>query len=131
MEAFWKTLAAALLSALLTLLLDHQRRDFSMMSTLAASAMVFLTAARLLSPVIRFLGQLEQLGGLSNDTLLVLIKCFGMGIAGEIACSVCSDAGNASLGKGLQFLTNAAILYLSIPVFSALMDCVVQILREV
>lgn len=131
MDVFWKTLAAVLISAILTLMLDRQSRDFSLMVTLAASAMISISAARFLSPVISFLGRLEALGGLTNDTLLVLIKIFGMGIAGEISCSVCSDAGNASLGKGIQFLTNAAIAYLSIPVFSSLMDCVVQILGEV
>ena len=131
MDVFWKTLAAVLISAILTMMLDRQSRDFSLMVTLAASAMISISAARFLSPVISFLGRLEALGGLTNDTLLVLIKIFGMGIAGEISCYVCSDAGNASLGKGIQFLTNASIAYLSIPVFSSLMDCVVQILGEV
>lgn len=131
MEAFWKTVGAVLLSAILTLVLERQNKDFSLLITLAASAMVTVAASRLLEPVLDFLGQLEALGGLSSDLLLSLIKIFGIGMTGEIAASVCTDAGNSSLGKGLRFLANAAMLYLSIPVYTALTDLFLQILGEV
>ena len=131
METFWKTVGAVLLSAILTLVLERQNKDFSLLITLAASAMVTVAASRLLEPVLVFLGQLEALGGLSSDLLLSLIKIFGIGMTGEIAASVCTDAGNSSLGKGLRFLANAAMLYLSIPVYTALTDLFLQILGEV
>lgn len=130
MELFWKALGAVLVSAVVNLCLERQSRDFSLLLTLAASSMVLLCSLKLLEPVISFLGRLEELGNLSSDLLLSLIKIFGMGMAGEIAASVCQDAGNASLGKGLQFLTNAAILYLSVPVFTALTELFLQILGE-
>lgn len=131
MDIFWKALGSVLISAILSILLDRQSRDFSLLLTLAASAMAALAAGKLLSPVIRFLGQLEALGGLSNEALLVLMKIFGMGIAGELASAVCTDAGNASLGKSLGFLTNAGMIYLSLPIFSSLTEIIVQILGEV
>lgn len=131
MDLFWKTLGAALISTILVLVLERQNRDFSLLVTLAASIMIAIAAGKLLEPVIDFLGELEDLGNLSGDMLLCLIKVFGIGMTGEIASSVCSDAGNSSLGKGLRFLTNAAILYLSIPIFSSLTDLFLQILGDV
>ena len=131
MDVFWKTDGAALVSTILILALERQNRDYSILVTIAASAMVTIAAARLLEPVISFLGELESLGNLSSDLLLTLIKVFGIGMTGEIAASVCNDAGNSSLGKGLRFLSNAAILYLSIPVFSSLTDLFLQILGDV
>ncbi len=131
MDVFWKTVGAALVSTILILALERQNRDYSILVTVAASAMVTIAAARLLEPVISFLGELESLGNLSSDLLLTLIKVFGIGMTGEIAASVCNDAGNSSLGKGLRFLSNAAILYLSIPVFSSLTDLFLQILGDV
>ena len=131
MDVFWKTVGAALVSTILILALERQNRDYSILVTIAASAMVPIAAARLLEPVISFLGELESLGNLSSDLLLTLIKVFGIGMTGEIAASVCNDAGNSSLGKGLRFLSNAAILYLSIPVFSSLTDLFLQILGDV
>lgn len=131
MDLFWKTLGAALISTILVLVLERQNRDFSLLVTLAASIMIAIAAGKLLEPVIDFLGELEDLGNLRGDMLLCLIKVFGIGMTGEIASSVCSDAGNSSLGKGLRFLTNAAILYLSIPIFSSLTDLFLQILGDV
>lgn len=131
MELFWKTVGATLISAILTLVLERQNRDYSISLTVAASAMVSIAAAKLLEPVLDFLGQLEAMGGLSSDLLLSLIKVLGIGMTGEIAASVCNDAGNSSLGKGLHFLTNAAILYLSVPVFSSLTELFLQILGDV
>lgn len=131
MELFWKTVGAVLICAILVLVLERQNRDFSLMITVAASAMICIGAAKLFDPVLSFLGQLETLAGLSSDMLLTLIKVFGIGMTGEIAASVCKDAGNASLGKGLQFLTNAAILYLSVPIFSALTDLFVGVLGDI
>lgn len=131
MELFWKTVGATLISAILTLVLERQNRDYSILLTVAASAMVSIAAAKLLEPVLDFLGQLEAMGGLSSDLLLSLIKVFGIGMTGEIAASVCNDAGNSSLGKGLYFLANAAILYLSVPVFSSLTELFLQILGDV
>ncbi len=131
MELFWKTVGATLISAILILVLERQNRDYSILLTVAASAMVSIAAAKLLEPVLDFLGQLEALGGLSSDLLLSLIKVFGIGMTGEIAASVCNDAGNTSLGKGLHFLANSAILYLSVPVFSSLTELFLQILGDV
>ena len=128
MDIFWKTLAAALVSAILTLALDRQNRDFSLLVTVAACGMIAIVTAKFLSPV---LGQLESLGDLRSDLLLALVKIFGIGMSGEMAAAVCTDAGNSSLARGLRFLSNAAILYLSIPIFSSLTSLLVQILGDV
>lgn len=131
MDLFWKTLGAAFISTILVLVLERQSRDFSLLVTLAAAMMITIAGVRLLEPVVDFLGELEALGDLSGDMLLSLMKVFGIGMTGELAASVCSDAGNSSLGKGIRFLTNSAILYLSIPVFTSLTDLFLQLLGDV
>lgn len=44
---------------------------------------------------------------------------------------VCTDAGNASLGKAVQLLGTAVILWLSLPLFKALVELLQSILGEV
>lgn len=131
MDLFWKTLGAALVSTILTLALERQNRDFSLLITVAACGMIAIVAAKFLEPVVEYLGKLEQLADVRSDFLLALLKIFGIGVSGEMAAAVCTDAGNGALGKGVRFLANTAILYLSIPIFSSLMDILVQILGEV
>lgn len=131
MDLFWKTLGAALVSGILTMVLDRQSRDYSIMVTVAACGMMAIVAGKFLSPVLDYLGKLETLGDLRSDMLLELLKIFGIGMSGEMAATVCIDAGNSSLGKGIRFLSNAAILYLSIPIYASLTGLLVQILGDV
>ena len=73
---------------------------------------------------------LEELSGLDGDMVAILLKATGIGIVAEIANLVCKDAGNESMGKSLQLLGSAVILYLSIPLFTALIDLLQKVLGE-
>ena len=92
--------------------------------------MVVMIAFSYLEPVLDFLRELEAIGDLQADMLGILLKAVGIGIVAEIAGMICCDAGNASLGKTVQLLGSAVILYLSIPVFSALLELIQTILGE-
>ena len=48
-----------------------------------------------------------------------------------MACIGCTDAGNGALGKALQLLTGAVILWLSIPLIQALIELLSEMLGEV
>ena len=70
------------------------------------------------------------MGNLRSDLLGILLKAVGIGLISEIAAVVCSDSGNAGLGKMIQLIGSVVILWLSIPVFQALLDLVQTILGE-
>ena len=89
------------------------------------AAMIFLHC---LEPVLPFVKTLQQLGDLNGDMLQILLKTVGVGLISEISAVVCKDSGNESLGKALQLLGVAVILWLSIPVFQMLMDLMQKIL---
>jgi hypothetical protein len=52
----------------------------------------------------------------------------GIGIISEIVCTLCTDVGNAALGRTLQLMASAAILWLSIPLLQELINFIEQIL---
>ena len=74
MDLFWKTIAIAFVTVILALALERQGKDFSLLLTLAASGMIAMVAAKYLEPVLKFLGQLEELGDINNGLLLTLMK---------------------------------------------------------
>lgn len=128
MTLFLQACAAVLLALILILAQGKQGKDMGMLLALAVCCMVSLIAMRYLEPVIDFLGELEALGNLSGSIVQILLKAAGIGIISEIAALVCSDAGNSSLGKTIQLLGTAVILWLSIPLFTMLMELLQQIL---
>ena len=130
MVPFWKAAALALIAGVLSLTLKNQDKEYGLLLSIAACLMVTAITVTYLKPVYAFLKELETLGDLRGDMLAILIKALGVGLASEIASMICTDAGNASLTKAIQLLGGAVILYLSVPMFSALMDLIQKIVGE-
>ena len=61
----------------------------------------------------------------------IVLKSAGIGLVGEVACMVCADSGHSSLGKAVQLLGNGTILWLSLPLFSGMLDLLREILGQV
>ena len=93
--------------------------------------MVMAVALGFIRPVVEFIRKLGALGDFDGAYLQIILKAVGIALIAEITESVCADSGNAALGKGVQFLAGAVILWLSLPVFSALMELVQKILEGV
>ena len=126
MELYFKGAAGILLAAVLSLALQKQEKDLSAVLTAAVIAMAAVLMLRLLEPVTELLRQLEQVGNLRSDALELLLKAAGIGLTAEVAGLVCADAGNAALDKMLRLLGTAAILCLSVPMFTALLECITE-----
>lgn len=126
MELYFKGAAGILLAAVLGLALQKQEKDLSAVLTAAVIAMAAVLMLRLLEPVLELLRQLEQVGNLRSDALELLLKAVGIGLTAEVAGLVCADAGNAALAKMLRLLGTAAILCLSVPMFTALLECITE-----
>lgn len=126
MDLYFKGAAGILLAAVLGLALQKQEKDLSAVLTAAVIAMAAVLMLRLLEPVMELLRQLEQVGNLRSDALELLLKAVGIGLTAEVAGLVCADAGNAALAKMLRLLGTAAILCLSVPMFTALLECITE-----
>ena len=131
MDLFYKITAAALVTTVLTLVVRREEKDFALLLTMAGCAMAGMVLLTFLEPVLSFLSTLQTLGDLSGEMLLILMKAVGVGLVAEIAGMVCTDGGNASLGKVIQLVGSAVILWLSLPIFQMLMDLMIRILGEV
>lgn len=130
MDMFLKAVAAALITAVIGLVLEKQGKDMRLLLTLAACSMIGVVTFAYFEPVISFVRRLTEMTKLNADLLAVILKSVGIGILGELAGLICSDAGNAALSKTIQMLTTAVILWLSIPLFESLLDLVQAILGE-
>lgn len=130
MDTFWKAAAAVLLAVILVPAVAKTEKDISVLLTMAVCCLVAAAAFSYLEPVLDLLWELKALGDLSGEMLGILMKAVGIGLVAEIAGMICADAGNGSLGKTLQILASAAILYLSIPLFQAFLTLVQEILGQ-
>lgn len=131
MDRFWQAAAGALVAVILWLILSRQGHDFAMLISLLACCMVLAVMGRYLEPVVDLVKRLEQLGNLQPEWISVMLKAVGIGLIVEISSLICADAGNASMGKAVQFLGTSVILWLSIPLINGLLDLITQVLGDV
>ncbi len=130
MENYLQACAAVLLALVLILCLGSREKDMGALLAILVCCLVSLMSLRYLEPVINFLDKLEALGGLNSSMISILLKAVGIGMVSEIAALICSDSGNGSLGKTLQMLGSAVILWLSLPLFTMLIELLESILGE-
>ena len=130
MELFFKVIAAAVAAALICLILGSRSKDYSLLLSIFACCLILMAAASFLKPVLSFFRKLQELGSLDSRILSLLGKAVGISIIGELSSVICTEAGNASLGKLIQFITGLVILWLSLPVFTRLMELIQKILGE-
>ena len=130
MDVFLKCCAGVILAVVLTLTLGNRSKDIGIVLIMGVCCLVFMAVMRYLRPVVDFLETLVAVGGLDTTLFSILLKVVGIGLVSEIAAMICADSGNASLGKTLQILGNAVILWLALPLFSIVLELIQTILGE-
>ncbi len=131
MELFVKAVGAALIASILGLALSKQAKDMQILLVITGCCMVAGIGATYLRPVLDLLDELQALGNLNSEMMGILIKAAAIGLISEFACMICKDAGNASLGKTVQLMGSAVVLYLAIPFFRGLIELIQGILEGV
>lgn len=131
MDMFLKAAAAVLLTVILILTLNSNNKQSALLLMLAVCAMLGGLAVSFFQPVLEFIDKLQTVGTLDDGMFLILIKAVGIGFVGELTCLICMDSGNKALGKGIQILSTAVILRLSLPLFDRLLKLLEQMLGEV
>lgn len=131
MTTFIKASAGIILALILEKILQKQGKDMSLLLSIVVCTMVAAAAISFLQPVLSFFSRLQIIGNLNSSLLNVLLKAVGVGILSEVLSLICSDAGNAALGKTLQLLASSVVLYLSIPLLEELLKLMDTILGAI
>ena len=131
MNGYLQAAAGVLLAVILVLALGKEGKQTALLLVLSVCAMVGVLALGYLEPVVDFMKRLSIVGDIGGEMLGTLLKVVSIGLIGEIAGLICTDSGNASLGKILQILSAALILRLALPLFEQLLDLLERVLGEV
>ena len=131
MAEYIRYVSLVLIGLVLSLVVGKQAKDFGILLTLAVCVIVCLGAMEFLEPVTALMADLRRLGRLDSEAVEILLKAAGMGLLGELAATLCTDAGEGALGKVLHLMTNAAILWLSLPLFRQILTMIEEVLAGI
>lgn len=130
MTGFLQATGWVLLAVVLILSVKNKNGELGILLSLCVCAGLGCLAVGYLSPVVEFIQKLQALAQLDPQMLTILLKVVGIALITEMAVLICNDAGNTAMGKMLQLLSTAAILYISLPMLSALVEVMEQILEK-
>ena len=131
MESYYKLCAGVLITAVVCLMVSKQEKDITLLIILAGCCMVASAAITYLQPVVTLINRLSALADLDSGFIGIIFKAVGIGLLSEITCLICTDSGNQALAKTLQILTSAVILWISLPLFTQLLDLIEQVLGNI
>ena len=130
MDIFSKATGGVLLAIIISMILSKQGKDFSFLLVLCVCCMVAAVALTYFQEIFELIRSLKNIGNLNLSFLTVIFKSVGIGILSEITVLICNDSGNSALGKAIQILSTAVILWICIPLFTELLDLVKTILSN-
>lgn len=131
MDIFLKATAGVLITALLSLVMGRNSTGISLLLTIFVCSLVVIAALSYFRPVVDLLHRLVQIGELGNDLLSILLKIVGISLISQIACFICMDTSNQTLGKALQIITTAAILCVCVPLLEQILQLIENVLGEI
>jgi len=127
MDIFLKATASVLIAVVLYQTVFTGDKNIAALLGIMVCCMVLLAAITFLDPVLVFLRQLQSLGNIDSEMLRILMKSVGIGLLSEVASLICKDMGNAAMGKGIQILGSAAVLWISLPLMNGLLELLTEI----
>lgn len=128
MSTFIKAAAIILITVIFTLVLPKNAKEFQIVLSLGACALVVTAIYSFLEPVVDLIESMTAKANLDGDMIRILLKATGIGLLSEYVTLICQDTGNSALGKMLQVLSSAVILWLSLPLITSLIDLIGNIL---
>lgn len=131
MEQFFQIIAAILLSVVLVVILRNCGSGVGELLTLMVCCMVTIIALQYIKPLIQFMESIETIGGLNTPMFKNILKAVGIAVTAEITQMICEDSGNRAIGKALQYLTTGIITYLTLPMLTALLDLIEEVLSQI
>ncbi len=128
MDVYLKSTAGVLIAVVMYLILSKQGQGITVLLTVSVCCLLSVAVMQYIEPVITFMRHLQQISKLDSGMLQIILRVIGISLLTEITMLICSDAGNAAMGKTLQILACAAILWISIPLLTEFIRLIEEIL---
>ncbi len=121
-------IALCIITALLALTLRGQRPEFAMLLSLGCGIFVLLALMGQMKEIITGLEKI--MSGLSeqSDLTAIILKALGICIVAELGSQCCRDAGEAAIAAKVELVAKAALVLMSMPVFTSLMETAGELL---
>ena len=131
MEQFYQVTAVVLMSIIMVMMLKNRDQGIGQLLSILVCTIVLIMAVRGILPVVSYIKTVQGVIALDSGLMKNLMKCVGISITAEIAELICQDSGNGAMGKALQLFSTVVISCMCIPMLTALLDLIQEVLSNI
>lgn len=123
-----KIIGVGLVALILIIILKQYKPEFTIYVSIIAGAIILLMVMDKLYSIINLLSNISQKTGIGNEFLKIILKITGIAILTEFAVSICKDSGESAIANKIDLGGKIIIISISIPIITALLELVINIL---
>lgn len=112
----------------LAILLKQVRPDYSLYITMAAGIAILFYSAGKLSYLLSSLRKIQQYVPVDAAYMTILLKMIGITYIGQFCAGICKDAGYSAVAGQIEIFGRLAVLAVSMPVLTALLETIHEFL---
>ena len=117
-----------LISLIIIVIVKQYRPEFAVYISIIAGVLILFVAIDKLSGIVNLLQTISDKSGINKQFLEILLKITGIAFLSEFAISICKDSGESAIASKIEIGTKVAIISMSIPIISNLMQIIIGIL---
>ena len=115
-------------AAVICRIFDKTGREYGVMISAAAAAIITGASVLALSPVIAFINDLYEKTGADSQYINILYKSLGICYITEIAAGVCRDSGESALASQAETAGRVILAVMALPLFSEITKIIEELL---
>lgn len=118
----------AVLSAVLCVIVRQMRPELALGVSIACGVIVMGAVISMLAPSVELISQLTDSAGLDGGYSRTLFKALAVCYISQLGSDCCRDAGESAIASKIELAGKAAVVVISLPVFSSLAEMVTELL---
>lgn len=121
-----KIIGIGFITLIVSLILKEYKKDFAMYVTIVGGILILFLILEYLQKIIDFISNISNS---NNEFILLLVKITGISILTEFAVNICKDSGENAIASKVDLGGKVIVISLSIPVISATLNGLLQLLE--
>jgi len=123
-----KIIGVGLTATIIIIILKQYKPEFAIYASIIAGPIILFMVMDKLSAIVNILESLANKTGTGSSFIGILLKITGIAILTEFAVSVCRDSGETAIASKIDLGGKIIIISISIPIITALLELIINIL---
>lgn len=128
MEQVIQITALCIVGALLTLVVKRGSPELAMLLVLGCVVLVLLFLVGTIEELLRFLEELGERSGVSQELFAPLYKTVGIALIVKLGGEVCRDAGESALAVAVETAGAVCALLIALPLLRAVLSMLLELM---